>query len=82
MAGYIVLWQGRPMRDYPPSTLRAGERGRLFTCGRMTTVWRTRAAAVRAMRRSIRAWGESDTIGRSKNWWVIRLVPPFTKVKA
>lgn len=75
--GYIVVWQGRPMRTARYVSLRAKERGRLFTATRTATIWPTYGAARNAMRRAVRAWGESTTaIGSSSNWWVMRLITP------
>lgn len=77
--GFIVTWQGQPMRDASPTTVQRAEIGRLFvTGGKSATTYPTRAEAVKAMRRSIRAWGRVGTpINDAQQWAVARLVTPW-----
>jgi hypothetical protein len=74
--GYIVTWQGQPMRD--ARGIIRKEVGRLFVPGCEATIFKTRPQAVRAMRRSIRAWGGAGApINEAKHWSVLRLVQPY-----
>ena len=59
--GYAILNDGEPRKDSSGSGLRREEFGRLFYPSGYMTVWPTRNAARRAMRRSARAWGDDLT---------------------